>query len=223
MVIVIVILVLLVLLGLIVLWWFWPLCCMVVSTTDTHLVLFSANVYIMITIYTDCFSTPVTGNQRSTPISPSASMPNTCRYSTLGLEINVNLHNWRFLEKHGIYLTGTWGGPSAEEEMAYSGCVLLWWQRAWWHHTDGGELTIQCNPKKQNKSSLDIRWSLQHPQVRWGEKGSTEEGTRLAKAKNAVVKMPEEEFEEPVNRPPTQTTTNISGPQTQTNGIRPLK
>ncbi len=129
-------------------------------------------------------------------------MPNTCRYSTLGLEINVNLHNWRFLEKHGIYLTGTWGGPSAEEEMAYSGCVLLWWQRAWWHHTDGGELTIQCNPKKQNKSSLDIRWSLQHPQVRWGEKGSTEEGTRLAKAKNAVVKMPEEEFEEPVNRPP---------------------
>ncbi len=148
MVIVIVILVLLVLLGLIVLWWFWPLCCMVVSTTDTHLVLFSANVYIMITIYTDCFSTPVTGNQRSAPISPSASMPNTCMYSTLGLEINVNLHNWRFLEKHGIYLTGTCGGPSAEEEMAYSGCVLLWWQRAWWHHTDGGELTIQCNPKK---------------------------------------------------------------------------
>ncbi|KAF4107995.1 ANTXR cell adhesion molecule 2b [Onychostoma macrolepis] len=39
-------------------------------------------------------------------------------------------------------------------------------------------------------------------EVRWGEKGSTEEGTRLAKAKNAVVKMPEEEFEEPVKRPP---------------------
>ncbi|XP_056322181.1 ANTXR cell adhesion molecule 2b isoform X2 [Danio aesculapii] len=39
-------------------------------------------------------------------------------------------------------------------------------------------------------------------EVRWGEKGSTEEGTRLAKAKNAVVKMPEEEFEEPVIRPP---------------------
>lgn len=129
-------------------------------------------------------------------------MPNTCRYSTLGLEINLNLHNCRFLEKHGIYLTGTWGGPSAEEEMAYSGCVLLWWQRAWWHHTDGGDLTIQCNPNKQNKSSLDICWSLQHPQVRWGEKGSTEEGTRLAKAKNAVVKFPEEEFEEPVNKPP---------------------
>ncbi|XP_051766968.1 ANTXR cell adhesion molecule 2b isoform X1 [Ctenopharyngodon idella] len=39
-------------------------------------------------------------------------------------------------------------------------------------------------------------------EVRWGEKGSTEEGARLAKAKNAVVKMPEEEFEEPVIRPP---------------------
>uniref|UniRef100_A0A8C2FZC7 ANTXR cell adhesion molecule 2b n=1 Tax=Cyprinus carpio TaxID=7962 RepID=A0A8C2FZC7_CYPCA len=39
-------------------------------------------------------------------------------------------------------------------------------------------------------------------EVRWGEKGSTEEGARLAKAKNAVVKMPEEEFEEPVKRPP---------------------
>uniref|UniRef100_A0A672KSX1 Anthrax toxin receptor 2-like n=1 Tax=Sinocyclocheilus grahami TaxID=75366 RepID=A0A672KSX1_SINGR len=39
-------------------------------------------------------------------------------------------------------------------------------------------------------------------EVRWGEKGSTEEGTRLAKAKNAVVKMPEEEFEEPVKRLP---------------------
>lgn len=39
-------------------------------------------------------------------------------------------------------------------------------------------------------------------EVRWGEKGSTEEGARLPKPKNAVVKMPEEEFEEPVLRPP---------------------
>lgn len=29
-------------------------------------------------------------------------------------------------------------------------------------------------------------------QVRWGEKGSTEEGARLEKAKNAVVSIPEE-------------------------------
>lgn len=37
-------------------------------------------------------------------------------------------------------------------------------------------------------------------QVRWGEKGSTEEGAKLEKAKNARVKMPEQEFEAPQNR-----------------------
>lgn len=31
--------------------------------------------------------------------------------------------------------------------------------------------------------------------MRWGEKGSTEEGAKLDKPKNAVVKMPEQEFE----------------------------
>lgn len=31
-------------------------------------------------------------------------------------------------------------------------------------------------------------------QVRWGEKGSTEEGAKLEKAKNAKVKMPEQEY-----------------------------
>lgn len=32
-------------------------------------------------------------------------------------------------------------------------------------------------------------------EVRWGGKGSTEEGAKLEKPKNAVVKMPEQEFE----------------------------
>ena len=41
-------------------------------------------------------------------------------------------------------------------------------------------------------------------QVRWGEKGSTEEGARLEKAKNAVVKMPEEEVEEPIMKAPSR-------------------
>ncbi|XP_045140282.1 anthrax toxin receptor 2 [Echinops telfairi] len=43
---------------------------------------------------------------------------------------------------------------------------------------------------------------IKRMEVRWGDKGSTEEGARLEKAKNAVVTIPEEE-EEPVRpRPP---------------------
>lgn len=38
-------------------------------------------------------------------------------------------------------------------------------------------------------------------QVRWGEKGSTEEGARLEKAKNAVVSIPEESEEPMIKRP----------------------
>ncbi len=38
-------------------------------------------------------------------------------------------------------------------------------------------------------------------QVRWGEKGSTEEGARLEKAKNAVVSIPEEAEEPMIKRP----------------------
>ncbi|XP_062855403.1 anthrax toxin receptor 1 [Trichomycterus rosablanca] len=36
---------------------------------------------------------------------------------------------------------------------------------------------------------------IKRMEVRWGEKGSTEEGAKLEKAKNAKVKMPEQEFE----------------------------
>ncbi|XP_063051839.1 ANTXR cell adhesion molecule 2a [Engraulis encrasicolus] len=46
---------------------------------------------------------------------------------------------------------------------------------------------------------------IRRMEVRWGEKGSTEEGARLEKAKNAVITVPEE-AEEPMikrpNRPP---------------------
>lgn len=38
-------------------------------------------------------------------------------------------------------------------------------------------------------------------QVRWGEKGSTEEGARLEKAKNAIVSMPEAVEEPMIKRP----------------------
>ncbi|KAI5622085.1 anthrax toxin receptor 1-like [Silurus asotus] len=41
---------------------------------------------------------------------------------------------------------------------------------------------------------------IKRMEVRWGERGSTEEGAKLEKAKNARVKMPEQEFEAPQMR-----------------------
>ncbi|KAG9353974.1 hypothetical protein JZ751_012098 [Albula glossodonta] len=38
---------------------------------------------------------------------------------------------------------------------------------------------------------------IKRMEVRWGDKGSTEEGAKLEKAKNARVKMPEQEYEMP--------------------------
>ncbi|KAG7271525.1 hypothetical protein CRUP_007514 [Coryphaenoides rupestris] len=43
---------------------------------------------------------------------------------------------------------------------------------------------------------------IKRMEVRWGEKGSTEEGARLEMAKNAVISLPEED-EEPMIRRPT--------------------
>uniref|UniRef100_A0A8D3DDN4 ANTXR cell adhesion molecule 2a n=1 Tax=Scophthalmus maximus TaxID=52904 RepID=A0A8D3DDN4_SCOMX len=42
---------------------------------------------------------------------------------------------------------------------------------------------------------------IRRMEVRWGEKGSTEEGARLEKAKNAVVSVPEDADEPMVKRP----------------------
>ncbi|XP_049595016.1 anthrax toxin receptor 1 [Syngnathus scovelli] len=42
---------------------------------------------------------------------------------------------------------------------------------------------------------------IKRMEVRWGDKGSTEEGAKLEKAKNAQVVMPEEEPEPPPSRP----------------------
>ncbi|KAF4108420.1 hypothetical protein G5714_011179 [Onychostoma macrolepis] len=41
---------------------------------------------------------------------------------------------------------------------------------------------------------------IKRMEVRWGDRGSTEEGAKLEKAKNARVKMPEQEFEFPTTR-----------------------
>ncbi len=59
-------------------------------------------------------------------------------------------------------------------------------------------------------------------QVRWGEKGSTEEGARLEKAKNAVVSIPEEDPEEPmIKRPKPKPASNYH--QNQNKWYTPIK
>ncbi|KAL6048042.1 hypothetical protein STEG23_036163, partial [Scotinomys teguina] len=54
---------------------------------------------------------------------------------------------------------------------------------------------------------------IKRMEVRWGDKGSTEEGARLEKAKNAVVMIPEEEIPIP-SRPPRPKPT-YQAPQTK--------
>uniref|UniRef100_A0A9J7YQE6 ANTXR cell adhesion molecule 2a n=2 Tax=Cyprinus carpio TaxID=7962 RepID=A0A9J7YQE6_CYPCA len=49
---------------------------------------------------------------------------------------------------------------------------------------------------------------IKRMEVRWGEKGSTEEGARLEKAKNAVVSIQEETEEPMIKKPPAPTPTS---------------
>ncbi|RLV97989.1 hypothetical protein DV515_00011229, partial [Chloebia gouldiae] len=61
---------------------------------------------------------------------------------------------------------------------------------------------------------------IKRMEVRWGDKGSTEEGARLEKAKNAVVKLPEEP-EEPFHpKPPKRKPTS---PAMQQKWYTPIK
>ncbi|XP_036618987.1 anthrax toxin receptor 2 [Trichosurus vulpecula] len=55
---------------------------------------------------------------------------------------------------------------------------------------------------------------IKRMEVRWGDKGSTEEGARLEKAKNAVVTIPEE-TEEPVRPRPPRPKPTYQAPQTK--------
>jgi len=57
-------------------------------------------------------------------------------------------------------------------------------------------------------------------QVRWGEKGSTEEGAKLEKAKNARVKMPEQEYEFPE---PRNLASNMRRPSSPRKWYSPIK
>ncbi|KAM7369193.1 hypothetical protein PAMP_013485 [Pampus punctatissimus] len=63
---------------------------------------------------------------------------------------------------------------------------------------------------------------IKRMEVRWGEKGSTEEGSRLEKAKNAVVTMPEEVEEPIIPRPPPRPPP-VYNPAPQSKWYTPIK
>ncbi|OBS64394.1 hypothetical protein A6R68_07067, partial [Neotoma lepida] len=61
---------------------------------------------------------------------------------------------------------------------------------------------------------------VEESEVRWGEKGSTEEGAKLEKAKNARVKMPEQEYEFPE---PRNLNNNMRRPSSPRKWYSPIK
>ncbi|XP_074474945.1 ANTXR cell adhesion molecule 2b isoform X1 [Sebastes fasciatus] len=63
---------------------------------------------------------------------------------------------------------------------------------------------------------------IQRMEVRWGQSGSTEEGSRLTKAKNAVVTMPEGADEPMVPRPPPRPPP-VYNPPPQSKWYTPIK
>ncbi|XP_069018744.1 anthrax toxin receptor 2-like isoform X1 [Embiotoca jacksoni] len=63
---------------------------------------------------------------------------------------------------------------------------------------------------------------IKRMEVRWGQKGSTEEGSRLEKAKNAVVTMPDEVEEPIIPRPPPRPPP-VYNPLSQSKWYTPIK
>uniref|UniRef100_A0A3Q2FWX1 Anthrax toxin receptor n=1 Tax=Cyprinodon variegatus TaxID=28743 RepID=A0A3Q2FWX1_CYPVA len=63
---------------------------------------------------------------------------------------------------------------------------------------------------------------IKRMEVRWGQKGSTEEGSRLEKAKNATVTMPEE-VEEPIIPHPPPRPPPVYNPPSQPKWYSPIK
>ncbi|XP_029940358.1 anthrax toxin receptor 2-like [Salarias fasciatus] len=63
---------------------------------------------------------------------------------------------------------------------------------------------------------------IKRMEVRWGQKGSTEEGSRLEKAKNAVVTVPDDVEEPIIPRPPPRPPP-VYSPPTQSKWYAPIK
>ncbi|KAL2305541.1 hypothetical protein Nmel_007535 [Mimus melanotis] len=102
-------------------------------------------------------------------------------------------------------------GQASQLSLAQKSMLLLWGAGA-----EARENTPRQFPCPEVHSHLNSAF----PQVRWGDKGSTEEGARLEKAKNAVVKLPEEP-EEPFHpKPPKRKPTS---PAMQQKWYTPIK
>lgn len=86
---------------------------------------------------------------------------------------------------------------------------VISWEQWMFVHSDIFVATVtrqlddvtRSSTRKQSHQVFQRAVCFVSAQVRWGDKGSTEEGAKLEKAKNARVVMPEQEFDLPSPRP----------------------
>uniref|UniRef100_A0A665TUY9 Anthrax toxin receptor 2-like n=1 Tax=Echeneis naucrates TaxID=173247 RepID=A0A665TUY9_ECHNA len=147
------------------------------------------------------------------------------------IEVLVSLNNGQsFISTPvTIYATscsdGTWVLWLLLALLLLLALALLWW---FW--------PLCCTVEPEENLSPKHRWptvdasyyggrgagGIKRMEVRWGQKGSTEEGSRLEKAKNAVVTMPEEVEEPIIPRPPPRPPP-IYSPPSQSKWYTPIK